>query len=168
MQEAYGLNGTDLVLQKTPYSFDVSVWEFFWPLVSGAGLVVTAPGKHRDAQYLIEAMVEQRITTVHFVPSMLRAFLQYADSRLCPGLRRVICSGKALSGELQSEFFRRIPGTQLHNLYGPTEVAIDVTAWACRRVRWRAGTMRMRQEGSRAWKLGDAVTVAKSERWDRK
>ena len=134
MQAAYGLKATDRVLQKTPYSFDVSVWEFFWPLLFGAGLVVAAPGQHREPRDLLEAVRRQRITTVHFVPSMLRAFLEASErgGPQCP-LRRVICSGEALTGELQSRFFSRFPGAELHNLYGPTEAAIDVTAWACRR-----------------------------------
>jgi amino acid adenylation domain-containing protein len=131
MQDAYGLDPTDRVLQKTPYSFDVSVWEFFWPLLFGAKLVVTPPGKHRDPQYLVEAIVQQRVTTLHFVPSMLRAFLGHPSCNSCLGLRRVICSGEALGGDLQAQFFSRFPGVELHNLYGPTEAAIDVTAYAC-------------------------------------
>jgi amino acid adenylation domain-containing protein/FkbM family methyltransferase len=132
MQAAYGLEGTDRVLQKTPYSFDVSVWEFFWPLLFGAELVIAPPGKHRDPQYLVGAIVQERITTLHFVPSMLRAFLEHPASSTCSGLRRVICSGEALGGDLQAQFFAQLPSVAVHNLYGPTEAAIDVTAWACR------------------------------------
>ncbi|MEZ7154949.1 non-ribosomal peptide synthase/polyketide synthase [Streptomyces sp. MAD19A] len=131
MQDAYGLDGTDRVLQKTVFSFDVSVWEFFWPLAEGAALVVARPEGHKDAVYLAELIRSQRVTTVHFVPSMLQAFLQQPDTADCTSLRRVFCSGEALPGELAQQFHERF-GAQLHNLYGPTEAAIDVTAWACR------------------------------------
>lgn len=132
MQHAYPLYAADRVLQKTPYSFDVSGWEFFWPLLTGARLVLALPEKHRDAAYIARTITGQRITTVHFVPSMLRAFLEDPASASCDCLKRVICSGEALPGDLQELFFRKLPGTELHNLYGPTEAAIDVTAWACR------------------------------------
>ena len=133
MQARYPLDGSDRVIQKTPCSFDVSVWEFFWPLLAGAGLVVAAPGMHRDPAWLAETIGRQGVTTAHFVPSMLAAFVECPESQGCTGLRRVICSGEALGGALQARFFERLPGVQLHNLYGPTEAAIDVTAWACRR-----------------------------------
>jgi amino acid adenylation domain-containing protein/non-ribosomal peptide synthase protein (TIGR01720 family) len=129
MQDAYPLDATDRVLQKTPYSFDVSVWEFFWPLMTGAALVVAQPGKHKDPQYLADVIEQHQITTLHFVPSMLRAFLPFGAPAT---LRRVLCSGEALPGDLQAQFFERLPGVALQNLYGPTEAAIDVTAWTCR------------------------------------
>jgi amino acid adenylation domain-containing protein/FkbH-like protein/non-ribosomal peptide synthase protein (TIGR01720 family) len=131
MQDMYGLTAADRVLQKTPYSFDVSVWEFFWPLLTGATLVVARPGGHRDSAYLADLIAAQGITTLHFVPSMLQAFLEEPDLARCHSLRRVICSGEALSVELQQRFFARIDA-ELHNLYGPTEAAVDVTYWACR------------------------------------
>ncbi|MFL6245714.1 MAG: amino acid adenylation domain-containing protein, partial [Thermoanaerobaculia bacterium] len=131
MQDAYNLGSTDRVLQKTPYSFDVSVWEFFWPLIAGATLVVAPPGAHRDPSVLAGIIESLRITTIHFVPSMLRAFLGHPAVVRCAGVRRVICSGEALPGDLQAQFFAQLPSTELHNLYGPTEAAIDVTAWAC-------------------------------------
>jgi len=131
MQSAYTLGAGDRVLQKTPYSFDVSVWEFFWPLVTGATLVVAPPGAHRDPDALAQLIDTHRITTMHFVPSMLRAFL--ADRRALPSLKRVLCSGEALPGDLQAQFFERLPHVELHNLYGPTEASIDVTAWQCRK-----------------------------------
>jgi amino acid adenylation domain-containing protein/non-ribosomal peptide synthase protein (TIGR01720 family)/FkbM family methyltransferase len=134
MQHAYALDSSDRVLQKTPYSFDVSVWEFFWPLIAGAALVVAEPEKHKDAEYLHRIIAARRITTLHFVPSMLRAFLDHPDCRGGHALRRVVCSGEALPGDLQSRFFAALPGVALHNLYGPTEAAIDVTAWTCRAV----------------------------------
>ncbi|HET6978727.1 MAG TPA: amino acid adenylation domain-containing protein [Pyrinomonadaceae bacterium] len=132
MQDAYGLTPADRVLQKTPYSFDVSVWEFFWPLMTGARLVVASPGGHQDATYLAELIARQQITTVHFVPSMLQIFIDCPEARSCGSLRRVICSGEALSHELQERFHACLPA-ELHNLYGPTEAAVDVTAWACER-----------------------------------
>ncbi|MFV1968307.1 MAG: amino acid adenylation domain-containing protein, partial [Pirellulaceae bacterium] len=131
MQEAYSLAPDDRVLQKTPFSFDVSVWEFFWPLLSGARLVVARPGGHKDAEYLARLILEQQITTLHFVPSMLQVFLEEEKAGECQGLKRVICSGEALPYDLQQRFFSRLD-VELHNLYGPTEAAIDVTYWQCR------------------------------------
>ncbi len=134
MQQTYQLGAEDRVLQKTPFSFDVSAWEFFWPLLAGATLVVARPGGHQDPAYLASIIAEQRITTLHFVPSMLQAFLQEPQLERCTSLLRVICSGEALSSELQQRFFERFPArVQLHNLYGPTEAAIDVTYWECQR-----------------------------------
>ncbi|HEX6291081.1 MAG TPA: amino acid adenylation domain-containing protein [Herpetosiphonaceae bacterium] len=132
MQDTYGLTAADRVLQKTPYSFDVSVWEFFWPLLSGATLVVARPEGHKDAAYLVDLIAEQQITTLHFVPSMLRVFLDEPQIERCASVRRVICSGEALALALQQRFFTKL-SAELHNLYGPTEAAVDVTAWACER-----------------------------------
>jgi amino acid adenylation domain-containing protein len=131
MQQEYQLGEDDRVLQKTPYSFDVSVWEFFLPLMVGAELVVARPGGHRDGGYLADAIEKERITTVHFVPSMLQAFLQEHELETrCASLRRVISSGEALSTELAQRAAQRL-GCPIHNLYGPTEAAVDVTYWAC-------------------------------------
>ncbi|WP_201524286.1 non-ribosomal peptide synthetase [Halomonas sp. 59] len=132
MQEAYSLTAGDTVLQKTPFSFDVSVWEFFWPLMQGAQLVVAPPGAHRDPAQLIELIRTHGITTLHFVPSMLQAFLAHGEVETCTSLTRLICSGEALLAELQNQVFARLPRTALYNLYGPTEAAIDVTHWTCR------------------------------------
>jgi amino acid adenylation domain-containing protein len=132
MQDTYRLDASDRVLQKTPYSFDVSVWEFFWPLMTGACLVVARPDGHRDGRYLARTIQREGITTVHFVPAMLHVFLLEEEAKGCRGLRRVMCSGEALPRELQERFFGLLPAA-LHNLYGPTEAAVDVTAWACRR-----------------------------------
>jgi amino acid adenylation domain-containing protein len=133
MQDAFPLTGSDRVLHKTPFSFDVSVWELFWPLLAGAGLVVADPGAHRDAARLADLIGEQRVSTVHFVPSMLEAFLDQPElaGRLA-GLRRVFCSGEALSAGLAGRFHGALPGVGLHNLYGPTEAAVDVTWHPCR------------------------------------
>ena len=130
MQERFGLTAADKVLQKTPFSFDVSVWEFFWPLLVGAELVVAEPGGHRDSSYLATTIIERGITTVHFVPSMLQTFLEDPAAAACVSLHRVICSGEALPRALQDRFFS-VLGAELHNLYGPTEAAVDVTAWQC-------------------------------------
>jgi acyl-coenzyme A synthetase/AMP-(fatty) acid ligase/acyl carrier protein len=132
MQETYPLTATDRVLQKTPFTFDVSVWEFLWPLINGARLVMARPGGHRDSTYLVQLIKSQQITRLHFVPSMLAVFLQDAEVESCTTLRDVFCSGEALSYELQQRFFE-CTGAALHNLYGPTEASIDVTAWECRR-----------------------------------
>ena len=131
MQEAFGLTAADRVLQKTPFSFDVSVWEFFWPLLTGARLVLAEPRGHLDPVYLSGLIAGQGITTVHFVPSMLAAFLEQDDlESRCRSLRLVIASGEALPPELVRRLSSRL-GASLHNLYGPTEAAIDVTAWRC-------------------------------------
>ncbi|WP_048441074.1 amino acid adenylation domain-containing protein, partial [Caenimonas sp. SL110] len=131
MQQAYGLNCDDRVLQKTPFSFDVSVWEFFWPLACGATLVMARPGGHKDPAYLTEVIERERISTLHFVPSMLQAFVQAPQLQQCTSLKRVICSGEALPFALVQRFVDQMPQVELHNLYGPTECAVDVTAWAC-------------------------------------
>ncbi len=131
MQQAYGLGVGDTVLQKTPFSFDVSVWEFFWPLMSGARLVVAAPGDHRDPAKLVELINREGIDTLHFVPSMLQAFLQDEDVASCTSLKRIVCSGEALPADAQQQVFAKLPQAGLYNLYGPTEAAIDVTHWTC-------------------------------------
>jgi amino acid adenylation domain-containing protein len=133
MQKVYSLGAHDRVMQKTPFSFDVSVWEFFWPLLNGACLVVAKPGGHRDSDYLISLINEMKITTIHFVPSMLRLLLENDRAGTCRSLRRVICSGEALPYSLQEKFFAALEQTELHNLYGPTEASIDVTSWECRK-----------------------------------
>ncbi|MBD2362774.1 amino acid adenylation domain-containing protein [Anabaena minutissima FACHB-250] len=132
MQETYQINSTDSVLQKTPFSFDVSVWEFFWTLLTGARLVIAQPGGHRDSSYLINLIIQEQITTLHFVPSMLQIFLASRGVEKCTSIKRVICSGEALPLDLQNRFFERLD-CELHNLYGPTEAAIDVTFWQCQK-----------------------------------
>ncbi|HEY0215461.1 MAG TPA: amino acid adenylation domain-containing protein [Cellulomonas sp.] len=131
MQDAYPLGAGDRVLQKTPVSFDVSVWELLWPLMVGATLVMAPPGAHRDPGALARVIREERVTTVHFVPSVLDVFLREVPVEQLTGLRRVICSGEALGRDLQDRFLGRSDAA-LENLYGPTEAAIDVTAWTCR------------------------------------
>jgi amino acid adenylation domain-containing protein len=131
MQEEYRLERGDVVLQKTPFSFDVSVWEFFWPLIEGAKLVVARPGGHQDPDYLATLIDHQQITTLHFVPSMLAVFLDEERPKQCKSIRRVVCSGEALPPELARRCLAAMPWAELHNLYGPTEAAIDVTYWKC-------------------------------------
>jgi amino acid adenylation domain-containing protein len=131
MQDTYRLHADDRVLQKTPYGFDVSVWEFFWPLVTGATLVLAKPGGHGDPRYLHQLITREGITTLHFVPTMLNNFLDAADSAPLPSLRRVFCSGEALAADTVRRFSTTWPDIEMHNLYGPTEASIDVTAWRC-------------------------------------
>ncbi|MFJ2161022.1 non-ribosomal peptide synthase/polyketide synthase [Streptomyces sp. NPDC087856] len=128
MQDTYRLDAEDRVLQKTPAGFDVSVWEFFWPLITGATLVVARPEGHQDPVYLAELIRRQHITTAHFVPSMLRAFLDEPGAARCTDLLQVMCSGEALPAPLAARFHQILPGSRLHNLYGPTEASVDVTA----------------------------------------
>ncbi|MFI6350918.1 amino acid adenylation domain-containing protein [Streptomyces sp. NPDC050560] len=133
MQDAYRLGEDDRVLQKTPYSFDVSVWEFFWPLITGARLHLARPDSHRDPAHLADAIEQHAIGVLHFVPSMLETFLRRPGAgEQCQSVRQVMCSGEALSVEVQDEFLRALPHARLHNLYGPTEASVDVTSWECR------------------------------------
>jgi amino acid adenylation domain-containing protein len=137
MQDEYRLTSADRVLQKTPYTFDVSVWEFFWPLLVGAEIVVAEPGGHRDPAYLVQTIADCGVTTLHFVPTMLRAFLQQPGVERLRGIRQVFASGEALSPDLVTLFHERC-GAALHNLYGPTEAAVDVTYFPCLRDDLRA------------------------------
>ncbi|MBF5002591.1 AMP-binding protein, partial [Nocardia sp. BSTN01] len=126
MQAEYGLTPADVVLQKTPATFDVSVWEFFWPLQIGARLVVARPDGHRDPAYLAEVIVGEGVTVTHFVPSMLAVFVAEAAAAQCTTLRLVFASGEALAPK-SAQRLRELTGAALHNLYGPTEAAVDVT-----------------------------------------
>ena len=117
--------------QKTPVTFDVSVWELFWPILHGGQLVMAKPEGHKDPFYLAELIREREITLAHFVPSMLEAFV--TEGVLLPGcrsLRKIFSSGEALSPELARRFLERSPA-ELYNLYGPTEASVDVTFWRC-------------------------------------
>ncbi|AZQ36253.1 amino acid adenylation domain-containing protein [Streptomyces cyaneochromogenes] len=132
MQDAYRLTGADTVLQKTPISFDVSVWELFWPLLTGARLVLAAPGGHRDPDHLAGLVRDERVTVCHFVPPMLDAFLAAGRAADCGSLRLVVCSGEALPADLARRFHLALPQAALENLYGPTEASVDVTRWTSR------------------------------------
>lgn len=133
MQDAYRLAPGDRMLQKTPAGFDASVAEFFWPLVSGATLVLAQPGGHKDPAYLVRTVHEERITTLQFVPSMLRAFLAEPEvaERCADSLRQVFCGGEALPRETVDRFHALLPGIPLHNVYGPTEATVDISAHTC-------------------------------------
>ncbi|HBK47268.1 MAG TPA: non-ribosomal peptide synthetase, partial [Xanthomonadaceae bacterium] len=129
MQEYFGLAGHDRVLQKTPHGFDVSVWEFFWPLMVGAGLVIARPGGHRDPRYLVDVIRRHGVSVLHFVPSMLQVFVEESGVESLD-LRHVICSGEALPAATVKRFRQRSRAA-LHNLYGPTEASVDVSYWTC-------------------------------------
>lgn len=131
MQHAMPIGVGDRVMQKTPYTFDVSVWEFIWPLMTGAAIVVAAPDGHRDPGYLAAEIRRTGVTTIHFVPSMLRAFLD-SVGKVPETIRRIVCSGEALGADLRDRVLDS-SDADLYNLYGPTEAAIDVTWWDCRR-----------------------------------
>ncbi|MEI5640036.1 MULTISPECIES: non-ribosomal peptide synthetase [unclassified Pseudoalteromonas] len=131
MHNKYGMSNDDRVLQKTPYSFDVSVWEFMWTLAYGAQLVVAKPEGHKEPDYLCQLIEQHQVTKLHFVPSMLGLILETKQFSDCLSLKQVFCSGEALQ-QSQVEAFRQVlPSCQLHNLYGPTEAAIDVSYWDC-------------------------------------
>jgi len=132
MQKRYPLSSADVVVQKTPYCFDVSVWEFFWPPMIGATLVFAEPNGHSDAQYMAALLRKSGVTTLHFVPSMLHTFLDNADAP-CESVRFVFCSGEALDRHSVDRYRKAFPNAALHNLYGPTEAAIDVTFYDCTR-----------------------------------
>jgi amino acid adenylation domain-containing protein len=132
MQREYRLSTNDRVLQKTPFTFDVSVWEFFWPLMNGATIVMAKPNGHRDNVYLADLIRSEGITVLHFVPSMLRVFLEHPGIEKCRSIQQIFCSGEALPVEVQDRCHARLPA-KLHNLYGPTEAAVDVTYWPCER-----------------------------------
>ena len=138
MQDQYSLTAEDRVLQKTPTGFDVSVWELFWPLCTGAALVLASPAGHKDPVYLAKVIQDAAVTVVHFVPSMLQEFLREPESAHCDTLREVICSGEALPARTLRDFHavfgaRADSGTndgcEIDNLYGPTEASVDVTSW---------------------------------------
>ncbi|MBB5542034.1 non-ribosomal peptide synthetase [Paraburkholderia fungorum] len=135
MQDAYRLDANDVVLHKTPFGFDVSVWEFVWPLTVGAKLAIAAPGDHRDPARLVAAIETHRVTTLHFVPSMLAAFVAHLEdfkaAARCASIERIVASGEALAPELVARVAQHLPNARLYNLYGPTEAAIDVSHWTC-------------------------------------
>ena len=127
MQEYLGAAEQDVYIQKTPYTFDVSVWELLLPLISGAKLIIAQPGGHKDPVYLQGIINAEEVTIIHFVPSMLKLFLESLDATDCPGLKHVVCSGEALPPNTILDFRTKL-SSKIHNLYGPTEAAIDVTA----------------------------------------
>ncbi|SFH04896.1 amino acid adenylation domain-containing protein, partial [Duganella sp. CF458] len=136
MQQEFALGAGDCVLQKTPFGFDVSVWEFFWPMLAGARLAIARPEGHKSPDYLRELVDTAGVTTLHFVPSMLQVFVDAAGNWQGTGLRQVFCSGEALPAQLRARFRQQFPQVALHNLYGPTEAAVDVTWFDCTEEAW--------------------------------
>src|SRR5688572_18734500 len=130
MQGRFPLTAADRVLQKTPFSFDASVWEFYAPLLAGARLVLAAPGGHQDPAYLVQLIVEQEVTTLQLVPLLLEALLEEPGIAECGSLKRVFCGGEPLTVKLMTQFFEQL-AAELINLYGPTEATIDTTYWQC-------------------------------------
>ncbi|MBY8971156.1 non-ribosomal peptide synthetase [Pseudomonas sp. P867] len=131
MQATYQLNETDVLMQKAPISFDVSVWECFWPLITGCRLMLAGPGEHRDPHRIAQLVQEHGVTTLHFVPPLLQLFIDEPLAAECTSLRRMFSGGEALPAELRNRVLAQLPAVQLHNRYGPTETAINVTHWHC-------------------------------------
>jgi amino acid adenylation domain-containing protein/non-ribosomal peptide synthase protein (TIGR01720 family) len=127
MRDALKISPEDVILQKTPYTFDVSVWELLMPSITGSCLVFAEPEGHKDPSYLQDLIERSQISIMHFVPSMLGIFLEELDAEKCRSLKHVVCSGEALPGIMVEEFKQKLPWVHIHNLYGPTEAAIDVT-----------------------------------------
>jgi amino acid adenylation domain-containing protein len=132
MDEVFPLCADDCVVQKTPFSFDASVWEFYAPLLVGARLVLAKPGGHQDTAYLIKLITAHKVTILQVVPTMLRLLAEDPGFGACTTLRRIFSGGEALSFELQHLVHARL-GAELVNLYGPTEATIDATSWVCER-----------------------------------
>ncbi|NMZ90157.1 non-ribosomal peptide synthetase [Pseudomonas panacis] len=131
MQATYQLNDSDVLMQKAPISFDVSVWECFWPLITGCRLVLAGPGEHRDPHRIAQLVQAYGVTTLHFVPPLLQLFIDEPLVPECTSLRRLFSGGEALPAELRNRVLTQLPAVQLHNRYGPTETAINVTHWHC-------------------------------------
>jgi amino acid adenylation domain-containing protein len=132
MQDTFSLSATDRVLQKTPFSFDASVWEFYAPLLVGACLVLARPGTHGDSQYLVHTIVREQITVIQVVPTLLHILLDEPAIANCSSLKYLFCGGEELRPELQSRALTTLSAhTRLCNLYGPTECTIDTTFWIC-------------------------------------
>ncbi len=137
MQSCFPLDGKDLILQKTSFSFDVAVWELLAPVLTGAALVMARPGGQRDAAYLAELIAEKNITILQNVPSTLRALLEEPEFKKCKSLKYVLCGGEKMPAELPQQF-ASVSNAVLSNNYGPTESAIDATFWICPRGKSRS------------------------------
>jgi amino acid adenylation domain-containing protein len=131
MQATYRLDASDRFLLKTSLNFDPSVWEVFWTLGTGACLHVARPGGHLDSTYLARYIVSHELTSIYFVPSMLRVFLDEPEAARCTSLRRIICGGEALSLETMRRCYELLPAVELHHSYGPTETSIAASEWTC-------------------------------------
>jgi amino acid adenylation domain-containing protein len=132
MQAEYRLDARETFLHKTPFSFDVSVWEILWPLATGARLAIAAPGAHREPRRLVEAIINHDVTTLHFVPQMLEHFVAEPGAARCTSLKRLFAGGEALSLDLMTRVLATFPGVRFDNRYGPTEALINATYWTCR------------------------------------
>lgn len=133
MRAEFGLGPDDVLLQKTPSTFDVSIWELLLAFMAGSSLVVAPPQAHRDPQALVELIVDHGVTMVHFVPSMLALFVTEPDVSRCHSLRIILCGGEALPPKLVNTLTETLPDAAVFNMYGPAEATIDVTSWPCRR-----------------------------------
>ncbi len=131
MQTTFPLTEKDKVLQKTPFSFDASVWEFYAPLLVGGQLLLAQPGGHTDSAYLLELIAQQEVTTVQFVPSLLQILIEQGGLETCHSLKQIFCGGEVLPVALQENLLSNL-NVKLHNLYGPTEACIDATFWTCK------------------------------------
>lgn len=138
MQKKYHLDKDDVILQKTPYTFDVSVWELFWWMYTGSSVYLLKEGAEKDPSEIIKAVEENNISQIHFVPSMLNIFLDYVEENeeayRLSSLKNVFASGEALSEDNVRKFYRVFKENKrikLHNLYGPTEATVDVTYYDC-------------------------------------
>ncbi|WP_442935876.1 amino acid adenylation domain-containing protein [Nostoc sp.] len=131
MQATFPLTQADKVLQKTPFSFDASVWEFYAPLLVGGQLLLAQPGGHADTAYLLELIAQGQVTTVQFVPSLLQILIEQGGLETCHSLKQIFCGGEALPVALQEKVLSNL-NVNLHNLYGPTEACIDATFWTCK------------------------------------
>jgi amino acid adenylation domain-containing protein len=127
---AFALSGRERVLQNIPATFDPSLWQIFGSLISGAALVLLRHGGHQDFPHILEEIAAHKITITDFSPSLLQELLEIEDLQACDSLRRIFVGGEVLSAALQEKFFQRLP-SELHNVYGPSEVAIDATCWTC-------------------------------------
>ena len=132
MNNDYPITSKDTFIQKTPITFDVSVWELFWPLQVGAKLIVEIPDGHMNPDGLIHTIRHHKVTNIHFVPSMLNIFIQTEGVENCTSLKRIFCSGEALSVPVVEKTYDRL-NLEIHNLYGPTEASVDVTSWHCKK-----------------------------------
>ncbi len=131
MQRVFPINSSDAVLQKTPFSFDASIWEFYAPLIAGGKLIIAKPEGHADVNYIVNTTIDQNVTILQFVPSVLQLMLDDPRFATCKSLRRVFCGGETLTAQLVNRFSKMLPWATLHNLYGPTETTIDVLSWNC-------------------------------------
>src|SRR5437763_4999923 len=131
MQQIHLLDSEDRVLQKTVFTFDAAVWEFYAPLLAGGTLVMARPGGHQDPEYLVRCLQEEEITVLQLVPVQLRLLLEQNRLNQCHRLRRIYCGGEPLTRDLVLAFYQQVPWAKLYNLYGPTEATIDATFAEC-------------------------------------